>query len=399
MTSPQLSPEVALTIACCRWPRSPARDAAVRAAARAVTDWDVFERLLVRHRVTPLVRDGLACAGVTLPEPLATRLADRAAETALMALVMARESVRLQSVFDAAGLSVLLLKGSVVGVLAYGDPCMKESWDIDVLISQDRIADGHKLLIGLGYTLQNPAGFSLDELERFARYAIEAVYVNRESGLAVELHWRLSRNQRLLPAVTVRSASQGVRVAGAELRTLSDELLFAYLCAHGTKHGWARMKWLADLNAFISARDEDTVERLYRAAVEAGAGRAPAVSLLLCRDLLGLSLAPSLVRELESGPRIGLLRSAAFHCVTGRTAPSDPGAWLPLRLRFSLLFLMPGAGYALEQLRNTWDHPFEHARHGSGFHILRIPRWLVRRAKGVRRRLARRPPQEGIRTT
>ena len=52
-------PELLLVTACCRWPPSPEREAAVRDAAAARIDWELFPRVVARHRVEGLVHDGL----------------------------------------------------------------------------------------------------------------------------------------------------------------------------------------------------------------------------------------------------------------------------------------------------------------------------------------------------
>ena len=194
--------ELDLAIACCRWPRSPARDSAIRDAAVRVSDWEQFERVVARHRIAPLVRDGLSCATIQLPPAIDERLSRRAADRAIDSLVMARESVRLQRAMRAAGIPALILKGAAVGYLAYGDVGMKESWDIDLLTSPENAAPAHALLQALGYRVVEPAGLASSQFERFTRYAMEAVYRDPATGLSVELHWRVARNRTLCPGPT-----------------------------------------------------------------------------------------------------------------------------------------------------------------------------------------------------
>ena len=123
----KFSPEMRLVIACCRWPRSAERTEAIRAAAAKITDWGLLEAAAARHRVLPLVRDGLSCAGIELPTATEQRVRARAAERAMTALEMARESIRLQHALTAAGLPALVIKGSPLAVLAYGELGLKES--------------------------------------------------------------------------------------------------------------------------------------------------------------------------------------------------------------------------------------------------------------------------------
>ena len=379
MTYPT-SPELALTIACCRWPRSPERDAAVRDAAASVTDWSLFDRLLRRHRVTLLARDALTCAGVLPSSAVAERLAARAAECAVTALVMTRESIRLQRAFGAAGLPAFIVKGVTVGILAYGDPCLKESWDIDLLTSVEALPQAHSLLESLGYDLYHPDRMTSEQFRRFVPFTIEAGYLHRENGLTVELHWRMMRNRRLLSDFSVHSPSQVVPAAGAELLTFDNELLFTYLCAHGSEHAWSRLKWLADLGAFIGSRGPGHLERFYESALQAGAGRMAGSSLLLCRRLLGTSVSPSVLPELENDRVVRYLETTALHYINRLHEPEGPTV-LPFSRKFvSHFFLAGGAGYLLERVRNIWHHPLERARYGHLAPLVRIPLWLKRLA-------------------
>jgi len=379
------SPELSLTVACCRWPPSPERESAVRDAAASVTNWNLFTRLVDRHRVIPLAQDALARADVVLPAVVERRIAARAAQCAVTALAMARESVRLQEAFRVAGLPALIIKGTPLGVLAYGDPCMKQSWDIDLLTSAEVLTEAHSLLEALGYDRRSPERLTAEEFRCFAQFAIEAAYVHRVSGLTVELHWGLTRNRRLLPKVDVKSSTQVVRIAGAELLTFADDILFSYLCVHGTLHAWARLKWLADLAAFISTHDLGDVERMYGAALDAGAGRAPAASLLLCRHLFEVRI-PPLVRDVGSGRLVRYFESLALERIKATKPPEHLSAFERARVNFSLFLVAPGLRFIAEQLRNIWLVPIERARFGSAAHLLRFPLWLIRIAQGLMRR-------------
>jgi hypothetical protein len=387
------SAELDLAIACCRWPRSPGRDGAVREAAARVTDWHRFERLVARHRIAPLAHDGLACATIELPPQNRERLATRAAAGALNSLALARESVRLQRAFAAAGIPALIIKGAAVGYLAYGDVGMKESWDIDLLTSPEELAGAHSVMQSLGYELVYPKGLDGAQLRRFERYAIESVYRHRNSGLSVELHWRVTHNRRLLPGVGVASAAQRIGPTGAELLTFDDDILFAYLCVHGTRHGWVRLKWLADVGALIAGRSEDELERLHGAAVAAGAGRAPGATLLLCRKLLGTPIPANLARRLEADRRTRFLETTALALIRGRWEPSGTINWPPLRWIWSKFIVAPGPAYWREEMRNLWDRPMDRVRFGAPlagllFHLLRIPLFLARLTVRARNRLA-----------
>jgi len=389
MTQPY-SPELALAIACCRWPPSPERETAVREAAAGVADWELFDRLVVRHRITPLARNGLMCAGVSPSPAVEERLRARAADCAVMTLAMTRESVRLQRAFEAAGLPALIIKGVAVGIIAYGDACMKESWDIDLLTSPECVSEAHALLERLGYELYLPARMTTKQFRRLTGYTKDAGFRSVATGMTVELHWRTMENGQLLTDVSVHGPSQIVVAAGAQLRTFDDETLFAYLCVHGTKHAWARLKWLADLGAFIESRGTENLERFCEAALDVGVGRTVGPSLLLCSRLFGTSLPSSTVRKLGRGRTEAFLEAACLQYITQPTEPGGPAGLPPLRLFIANFLLAPGYGYLLTHLWSVWQSPLDGARFGPLAHLLRIPLWLGRVAYRTRNHLVTR---------
>jgi hypothetical protein len=387
-----LPAELALAVACCRWPPSPARKAAVRAAASGPIDWDRFDRVVTRHRVAALAREALRSAGVGLPPGAEQRLAAAAAASSRTALEMARETVRLQHMFDRAGLPVIFVKGSTLAALAYGTLGLKHSWDIDLLTTPESALAGRRLLLEHGYLVVAPAGFDERKFARYSKFAHQAEFFNGALGTSVELHWRLSKNDQLIPAIGACSSTQAVPIAGVGVRTLEDEPLFAYLCAHGTKHGWARLKWLADLGAFLAGRGPAEVERLYRAAIDMGAGRTPAVALLLCHRLLGLSLPEGLLRELSADRVTTALAANSMYCIGYRQGEAEysltslPGR----RVMLTHFFLAPGFRYFWSEARAKWTSADDRGRIalprplGFLYHLLRVPLWLARQWRSDR---------------
>ena len=388
------SPELALVAACCRWPRSPARNAAVQQAADAAIDWPRFERVIDRHRVAGLVRDGMQQAQIDAPADVDRRIAAKAMEAARVALDMARESLQLQRTFDDAGIPAVFVKGSALALLAFGELGIKQSWDIDLVTPPERAMEGRRLLEQLGYVLLVPQGLSDVQFERFVAPGKEAVFRHAETGIYVELHWRLIDNDALLGGIDLSRATQSIALGGASLTTLNDEALFAYLCVHGTMHGWSRLKWIADVAAFLSRRDDRDIQRLYDAAHALGAGKAPAATLLLCERLFDTDLPASLRAGLD---RDGIAKGLAAHahsCLDhGRGEAEVDRYSLPgLRTEASQLFIGGTPRYFLGELRRKWVSQIDRAivilpeRLTFLYHFLRLPLWLSRQFRQAVRR-------------
>ena len=109
-----------------------------------------------------------------------------------------------------------------------------------------------------------------------------------ETGLVIDLHWRLFRNPWLPANARLEQVGEDwINLGSERIPTLPAPQLLLYLCVHGALDGWLRLKWLADIAALLRTM---TTEQLRSTAALAAAQQAlPQMSaaILLCQDLLG----------------------------------------------------------------------------------------------------------------
>lgn len=357
----------------------------MRAGAEGPIDWTRFEHLVRRHRVTALARNGLVKAGITLPQAFEARLARATAEQGRLALAMAGETLRLQRLFDAAGLPTLMMKGATLACLAYGDLGLKQSRDIDLLTTPEHAPAARRLLEEIGYRPSGEAQPSTTkEFDLIVALHMEQEFSHPASGMTVELHWRLARNPHLLGGLG--APMQIVPLGGGVLRTLTDEALFPYLCVHGARHCWSRLKWLADLNAFI-ARPGADITALHQAARSLGAGRASRLALLLCNDVLGTSVPAAILAEARADRTTGLLAANTMRCLAYDEREGQMPFAFTIRRNLSDFFLGEGAGYAFREAGLKWTShtdrlawPLPPALHFL-YHFVRVPLWGLRNGR------------------
>jgi Uncharacterised nucleotidyltransferase len=390
------SPGFVLTAACCRWPASEARTTAIRAAAADIADWDEFFRQVKRHRVIGLVQealseDVLSSAGIQLPPAVAQALAAQARRIALLNLNYAAETARLQRAFADAGIPAPVLKGVALAQLAYGSLKTKHARDIDLLVPADQAEAALRLLERDGYTLSSPARHLNDSERRsLIRYGREAELVHRGRKLQLELHWRAADNALLLKGVDAHAATQDVTLSDdVRVRTLALDDLFAYLCVHGARHAWSRLKWLADVNALIASqtRGDADVEQFYRHAQKIGGGLCAGQTLLLCHDIFGLQLPAGLAAEIAANKRVvklvAIARAAMTTLRTGGRA--DAGIASVMRFIYTQFLLGQGWRFYAAQYRVASVAPLDVIRLPLPpalhflYPLLRLPLWLWRR--------------------
>lgn len=390
-------PEFELAAACCRWPPGPEKAATVRAAAAAV-DWPHFEKVARRHRIEPFILRAIEEAGLAAPSETFERLKSESGRVRRDNLLLAGECERLRRHLTNAGIDHLFVKGLALARLAYGGIHLKKGWDIDLLVSPDDVDRTGNLLSGLGYARTLPGEDApADAVAAWRARVKEEIWTHQSSGVPVELHWRLVDNPRLLSGVGMTSPRQKVEIVpGIQLATLADEPLFAYLCVHGASSAWFRLKWIADLNAFVAGRTAAELERLHRSAVALGAGRTSAAALLLIERLFGRPL-PAGLAKLRRDPSVRLLVRLALFAMTGKKAVAEPseskaGA---LAIHAVQALAMPGLGYFGSEVKRQAFNPMNalELRLPTSarflYPLLIIPLWLRRRAAVRTKKISR----------
>ena len=341
--------EFQLLVECCRWCMTGGNGGEIRELA-AQADWRRFLHLSRRHRVQGLAQRCIRELGLALPADIAASLSEDAAAIAERNLRAARHSALLLKAFAAAQIPLLFVKGLALSKLAYVDPFLKMSQDIDVLVPEDSVVAAAAALESLGYRLQYPtispqsAGF-----RSWHRQRKESVW-QPVDGLGLDLHSRLADSRQLIPAIGIDSPRQQVEIApGVVLPTLARDELFAYLCVHGASSAWFRLKWIADIAALLSNCDVEEIERLYQRSQQLGAGRAPAQALLLAAMIFGTAAGTDLERKLQRDRANRWLADAAWRQLARDEEPTAV-RFGTATIHLTQLFLHPGLVFRLREV-------------------------------------------------
>jgi hypothetical protein len=288
-------------------------------------DWTRCGQVARRHQVIGLVHEGLSHLRPELPSQIFETITAHAASLARDNLTIARESLRLQRLFDEASLPVLFVKGTALATLAFGNLALRSCQDIDLLVDEETLRAAVALILRVGYSRFDPPSHVSDQqLQLLMPLRKDLGFVHRHTGVRIELHWRLFLNPHAMAGTSIMRASQVVHVAkAAGLRTLGKEDLFAYLCMHGAFHWWYRLKWLADINALIAAAP-DNIEHLFHAAETRGVGRAAAQALLLCHRLFGTALPATLFAEIGKNLTARWLEATALSAMSSGQSEQQP---------------------------------------------------------------------------
>lgn len=256
--APELPPVLRLLLACLGAPLTETGDETIRRLWRhmdaapaevveAALQHHVAERVWQRLRQLP---PGLVPSGAE------ARFREAHHINAIRSLGAMRDHLQIEAALAAASIRVMPFKGVVLGQMLHGDPAWRNQGDLDMLVAPGDVAAASAVLSRLGYRSQLPLeGLDPARLGLIRLIQKDLTFV-REGALpqAVELHWRLIHNPRMFTTDFDALWARGRTVAlgPRQVRTLSDEDLLVYLCAHGSSTAWFRLKWLADLAPFLA---------------------------------------------------------------------------------------------------------------------------------------------------
>ena len=384
-------PEFELVAACCRWPPSNARNAAIKHALTESLDWDGVLRIVKRQRIAGLVRDGLACSAAPCPPRISQELERMVADMVRQNLKQAAESMRIQRLFDDAGVSLLFVKGVALAQLAYGSLALKHSWDVDALVAPAAVPRALELFSEAGYDPFPPLPPANDKrFKRWLRFAREYILFDRANAVHIEIHWRLADNDHFLAGIGALSPARQVRLFDSvELRTLPDDDLFAYLCVHGAYHAWFRLKWLADVAALLADDSAEDAERRLERAKLLNAGDCVAQAYLLCDRLFETPSVRKSAHTLRKKRRYRWLERIALGAMTNGGGQTEPGNAPFDRLPTMLSHFLLGRGWRFIG-RELWiklNGPFDWTsislpdRLGFLYPFLRIAAFVGRRGR------------------
>ena len=265
-----------------------------------------FVHLAQQHRVVGLAAEGERL-GTTLPQGSAERLhAVHNAEVS-RSVALAVELVRLVRLLNDAGIQAVPIKGPVLGHRLYSSMARRSFWDLDLLLHREAILSAKELLLSEGY--QREADWSPRREKRELRRNCEYNFDHPDSGIHVELHWRfLDRTIGFdLPMVDVWSRLESITFLGQPFWVLSwvDEML-ALIVHNGAKHGWQRLRTIADVAVFGGRSTPEQTCRFMTTAEAVGVRRTIATGVILAADLLDAQM-PELISWAEQDRRAAAL--------------------------------------------------------------------------------------------
>jgi Uncharacterised nucleotidyltransferase len=358
-------------------------DLSTLSAALREASWPELFTLAEGHGVMSLLASAISQFEDNLtPSEFANKIRQLHRAQVLSALQMTAELFRLVDRFRDAGLDIVLVKGPVLAVRAYGDTGARQYGDLDFLVRQKDILRATELMIAAGYEPEIPAeAVSPDKIPG------QYVFVRIASPLLVELHTERTMRYfpRGLPIEEFFARRQSVSVDGHQITALAVEDELILICIHGAKHLWERLSLVADVAAFVARQTSLDWERSLATARSVGAERMMNTGLVLARNLLGATL-PQIVRERVQSDRSALRLATKIASWLPSAGQAPPGLFSRALYRIQMRGGgLSGLGYLLRltfsPTQEDWSGGVEDNQNGR-FAALRRPVRLAKKYRG-----------------
>lgn len=193
------------------------------------------------------MRHGLAPQIYRRLPHLRPRLEERFQQNLRRSLLLASELPRLLDVLPPA----LPFKGPVLAQRLYGDIAGREYCDLDLLL---RPADIPAAIAALQELTFAPA-LPLEPWQLQAQLRSGCEYAMSDGRIHVELHWQYAPRQlgTVVGIGQLFRRATTVRLGDRDIPALSPEDDLLMLVMHGSKHGWCKLSYVADIAALLRA--------------------------------------------------------------------------------------------------------------------------------------------------
>jgi len=257
----------------------------LRLLMRQEIDWEYVIAIAYAHGLLPLLHEHVATAAADLvPAHVLSRLKRESVANSQNVLHLTGKQLRVYKLFKENNVPAALFKGPLLAQMAYGEMCLRQAGDIDLLINRHDFTQARLLLESLGYEMTprlTPA-----QLSSHLNNHCEIQFMRDEWLTVVDLHWDLAPRSFVfgVKPEDVMSRLQSVSLAGAEVETFGAEDLLLYQAMHGAKHLWRRLEWISCLAESLRATKQINWSTLVDRAAKAHATRILALGLRLVEE-------------------------------------------------------------------------------------------------------------------
>jgi len=277
-------------------------------------DWTYLIESAIHHRVVPLLYRSLRqISSNSIPAAVVNELQDHYESIVTDNLFLTSRLLQLIKILETHHISAIPFKGPALAFLAYGNICLRQFGDLDILVRPTDYPRTRKLLLVQGY-------------QQVTDFDWECSLVDDTDGVSVDLHQGITREQFPihLDFQSLQQDLAALPVAGAKIKTFCPEDMLVILCIQLAKDGWEnkplRLLKICDIAELLRMHTGMDWDRILQEVRRLGCQRILLVSLSVARELLGAPV-PELPEISFARSRLDILTHHIYNKLIHQTKP------------------------------------------------------------------------------
>lgn len=299
------SPEVELLRMCCRTKIDGDQQARIRHLLQPSMDWRTLVRLANVHGVQTLLYQSVKSIGKEqIPAIVLKDLTAYVQQIAIFNTVLTRDLLKILDFLQTHGIRALPFKGPVLAASVYGSISLRHFCDLDILVSPKDFAKTIEVLVAEGYQLAYEWHLLDQDLELTLRNS-KSEYQLIKNSVSIDLHQTLTVERFLSSQFTfdyLWDNREPVLVSGHTFYSFGADDLLMYLCIHGSKDCWRKLKWICDVSECIQQTPGRDWQRFLQQAAQMGCERMVLLGLCLTQQVLGTELSEVVQAKIDAHP-------------------------------------------------------------------------------------------------
>ena len=254
-------------------------------------DWGYFDEAVRQHRIQPLLIRGLRTMDRQVLEqyPALDRYRAQQNKYTVESLNRLKALAELSGAFADAGIRMISMKGPMLAIELYGDPSLRTSRDLDVMVAECDLERSGAVLRQLGYRLEGGPFRQTPLRKKYLKLIeLEKHEIYQKGEICVELHWKSNfQTERSFAQLWEEREEQ--LLMGRPIAVMGQEERYSALIIHAAEHGFLRLRWLLDLYE-LQKKPQFSWEKTHRRMCDQGVGELLLETMLVMYrlDLPGL---------------------------------------------------------------------------------------------------------------
>lgn len=305
-----ISPEIKLLLYCSSKNTSSCNVEKIKSLIQQKIDWAYLIQTANFHKVIPLLYKNLnnICPEL-VPQDILAQLKQLFHANATRNLFVTNELLKLLDLFESHKIQAIPIKGAVLAACAYGNFGLRQFSDLDILVREQDAIKARDLLIAQEY--ESTYNFTREqEVARLkSPYCKDNNYFHKHTRVNLDFHWQLLQRYLSFPLKheELWQRHGTVSIAGKTVRNLSPEDNLLFLCVHGSRDRWNKLRLISDVTHLIENSPEMSLVWLIEKARKLGCKRRLLLGLILAKNLLEAELPQMIIQNIEKEPELNLI--------------------------------------------------------------------------------------------